>query len=91
MTYYYELDENDKVVKEYEEDEFGNIDITYIDETIKDMQPLNIFRNVLCSYELELKINKELYEKGNISKELYEKVEKTLLERIKPIAEIIKI
>lgn len=91
MTYYYELDENDKVVKEYEEDEFGNIDITYIDETIKDMQPLNIFRNVLCSYELELKINKELYEKGNISKELYEKVEKILLERIKPIAEIIKI
>ena len=91
MTYYYELDENDKVVKEYEEDEFGNIDITYIDETIKDMQPLNIFRNVLCSYELELKINKELYEKGNISKELYENLEKTLLERIKPIAEIIKI
>ena len=91
MTYYYELDENDKVVKEYEEDEFGNIDITYIDETIKDMQPLNIFRNVLCSYELELKINKELYEKGNISKELYEKVEKILSERIKPIAEIIKV
>ena len=91
MAYYYELDENDKVVKEYEEDEFGNIDTTYIDETIKDMKPFNIFKNVLCSYELELKINKELYEKGNISKELYEKVEKTLLERIKPIAEIIKI
>ena len=91
MAYYYELDENDKVVKEYEEDEFGNIDTTYIDETIKDMKLFNIFKNVLCSYELELKINKELYEKGNISKELYEKVEKILLERIKPIAEIIKV
>ena len=55
------------------------------------MKPFNIFKNVLCSYELELKINKELYEKGNISKELYEKVEKILLERIKPIAEIIKV
>lgn len=74
MSYYYELNEDNKVLKEYEEDEFGNVDITYIDEEIKDIKPFNLFRNVLCSYELELKINKELYDKGNISKELYEKV-----------------
>lgn len=91
MSYYYELNEDNKVMKEYEEDEFGNVDITYIDEEIKDIKPFNLFRNVLCSYELELKINKELYDKGNISKELYEKVENILLERIKPIAEIIKV
>jgi hypothetical protein len=91
MSYYYELNEDNKVLKEYEEDEFGNVDITYIDEEIKDIKPFNLFRNVLCSYELELKINKELYDKGNISKELYEKVENILLERIKPIAEIIKV
>ena len=91
MAYYYELNEDNKVLKEYEEDKYGNIDITYIDEEIKDIKPFNLFRNVLCSYRLELKINKELYDKGNISKELYEKVENILLERIKPIAEIIKV
>ena len=73
--------------------EFERTDIylSFLDEEIKDIKPFNLFRNVLCSYELELKINKELYDKGNISKELYEKVENILLERIKPIAEIIKV
>ncbi len=91
MTYSMELDSNNNIVKEYETDEYGNVEITYIDEAIKDVNTFGLFTNVICSYKLELSINKELYDNGSISKELYEKVETKILERMKPFTTIIKV
>lgn len=91
MTYSTEYDENGNVIKEYETDEYGNEEITYINEKIKDVNTFGLFTNIICSYKLELNINKQLYKKGSISKELYEKVENKLLERMKPLLEIIKV
>ncbi len=91
MSYVYEIDDNGKMIKEYEIDEYGNKEILYIDESIKDIKPFNLFSNVLSSYKLELKINEELYNKGNISKELYTKVADIILNKISTINNILNI
>ncbi len=91
MTYSTEYDESGNILKEYETDEYGNEEIIYIDEKIKDVNAFSLFRNIICSYKLELSINKQLYEKGFISKELYEKTENILLERMRPLLEIIEV
>lgn len=91
MTYSTEYDENRKIIKEYDTDEYGNIEITYIDELIKDINTFGLFTSVIYNYKLELSINKELYEKGVISKELYEKVLNKILEKMKPILAIIEV
>lgn len=90
MTYSMELNSNN-IVKEYETDEYGDAEITYIDEVLKDVNMFGLFTNVICSYKLELSINKELYDNGSISKELYEKVETKILERMKLFTTIIKV
>lgn len=91
MTYSTEYDEKGNIIKEYDTDEYGNIEITYIDELIKDINTFGLFTNVIYNYKLELSINKELYEKGVISKELYEKVLNKILEKMKPILAIIEV
>ena len=91
MTYSTEYDESGNIIKEYETDEYGNEEITYIDETIKDINAFSLFTNIICSYKLEMNINKQLYEKKIISKELYEKVENILLERMKPLLAIMRV
>ncbi len=91
MVYSTEFDENGNIIKEYEVDEFGNMEVSYIDEKIKDVNQFNLFKNIICSYKLELSINKELYQKGCISKDLYEKVENKILERIQPLLKIIEV
>lgn len=51
---------------------------------ISENNEVNIHEALITRFKLELKINKELYESNNISKELYEKVENILLDRIRP-------
>ena len=91
MSYSTEYDDEGNVLKEIYVDEYGNVEMTYIDEKIKDVNTFSLFTNIICSYKLELSINRQLYEKGSISKELYEKVEKVLLERMKPLLSIIEV
>ena len=62
-----------------------------ISEAIKDINAVGLFTNIICSFKLELSINKELYEKGSISKELYEKVANIILERMKPFVAIMEV
>ena len=91
MSYVYEIDNSGKTIKEYEIDKYGNKELIYIDESIKDIKPFNLFNSVLSSYKLELKINEELYNKGNISKELYIKVADIILSKISTINNILNI
>lgn len=51
---------------------------------ISENNEVDIHEALITRFKLELKINKELYESNNISKELYEKVENILLDRIRP-------
>ena len=55
---YSEYDENGKLIKEYEVDEYGNEEIIYIDEALKNVNTFGLFTNVICGYKLELSINK---------------------------------
>lgn len=91
MTYSTEYDVNRNIFKEDETDEYENVEITYIDDVIKEINTFSLFSNIICSYKLELSINKELYEKGSISKELYEKVANIILKRMKPLLAIIEV
>lgn len=91
MVYSMEIDSNGNIVKEYDVDEYGNINISYIDEALKDVDEYNLFRNLICHFKLQLTINKELYEKGKISKKLYEKVENIILERMQPLSAIMEV
>lgn len=91
MMYSTEYNEKGEIVKEYETNEYGDVEITYINEELKDVNTFELFRNVICSFKLELSVNKELYKKGLISKELYEKVADKILEKMKPFTEIIKV
>lgn len=90
MIYPMKTNDNGDIIKKYETDEYENINVSYIDETLKDVDEFNLFKNLMCYYKLQLSINKELYKQGQISKKLYEKVEDILLKRLKPISAIIE-
>ncbi len=91
MEYLIEVNSNNEIVSEKEIDEFGNVNIEYFNEELdKEINGYQLFKNVKASYNIELNINKQLYENGNISKELYEKVENILLERLRIFNNIIK-
>ena len=81
-----EYDEQDNVVKDYIVDEYGNINIYHISEELAKDKSLNVgklFNGVEASYRMELKMNKELYEQGIISNELYTKVESIILSKLR--------
>ena len=77
-----EVDNNGNNIKDSYVDMYGNEEVLY--EELKEYSDLGLFRSVICDFKLELNINKQLYENGSISKELYEKVENIILERMKP-------
>lgn len=91
MEYVIETNNNNEIVKEYEIDEFGNINMEYINEELdKKINGYQLFKSIKTNFEIELNVNKQMYESGNISKELYEKVENILLERLSIFNNIIK-
>lgn len=86
MSFVTEYDENENIIKEYAVDEYGNIDIDYVNKELNNDSSINIgkiFKSVEASYRMELKLNKELYEQGIISKELHSKVENIILSKLK--------
>lgn len=93
MSYTTEYDSEGNVIKDYSTDEYGNVDIYYISEELENDKSLNIgkmFRQIVAGHKLQLSINKQLYESGNISKELYEIVEVKILERMSPFKKYIE-
>lgn len=91
MQYVIEADSNKEIIKEYEVDEYGNVNMEYINEELdKKINGFQLFKSFQSSLQIELNINKQLYKNGSISKELYEKVENILLDRIKVFDNILK-
>lgn len=85
-----EIDNNGNSIKDSYVDEYGNEEVLYENEDLKEYSDFGLFRNVLCAFKLELNMNKQLYKNGSISKELYEKVENIILDRMKPWENIIE-
>lgn len=88
MEYVDVINSDNKTVQSYSVNDFGDKEIIYneLDEDIN----FNIFEALVSRFKLELRINKELFSNGYISKELYSKIENILLDRISPFAKHIE-
>ena len=86
-----EVDSNGNSIKDSYVDKYGNEEILYKNEELEEYNDFGLFRSVICGFKLELNMNKQLYKSGNISKELYEKVENIILEKMKPWENILEI
>ncbi len=86
-----EVDSNGNSIRDSYIDSYGNEEVLYENEELKEYSDFSLFRNVICSFKLELNMNRQLYKNGNISKELYEKVENIILEKMKPWERIIEV
>lgn len=85
MTFMSEYDENNNLIKESLIDKYGNEEVSYLNEDLdKKLNGIQLFKDLGTFYKLQLTINKQMYESGDISKELYNKVEDIILDRIKP-------
>lgn len=85
MTFMSEYDENNNLIKESLIDKYGNEEVSYLNEDLdKELNGIQLFKDLGTFYKLQLTINKQMYESGDISKELYNKVEDIILDRIKP-------
>lgn len=85
MTFMSEYDDNNNLIKESLIDKYGNEEVSYLNEDLdKELNGIQLFKDLGTFYKLQLTINKQMYESGDISKELYIKVEDIILDRIKP-------
>lgn len=85
MTFMSEYDDNNNLIKESLIDKYGNEEVSYLNEDLdKELNGIQLFKYLGTFYKLQLTINKQMYESGDISKELYNKVEDIILDRIKP-------
>lgn len=85
MTFMSEYDDNNNLIKESLIDKYGNEEVSYLNEDLdKKLNGIQLFKDLGTFYKLQLTINKQMYESGDISKELYNKVEDIILDRIKP-------
>ena len=85
MTFMSEHDDNNNLIKESLIDKYGNEEVSYLNEDLdKELNGIQLFKDLGTFYKLQLTINKQMYESGDISKELYNKVEDIILDRIKP-------
>ncbi len=85
MTFMSEYDDNNNLIKESLIDKYGNEEVSYLNEDLdKELNGIQLFKDLGTFYKLQLTINKQMYESGDISKELYNKVEDIILDRIKP-------
>lgn len=85
MTFMSEYDDNNNLIKESLIDKYGNEEVSYLNEDLdKELNGIQLFKDLDTFYKLQLTINKQMYESGDISKELYNKVEDIILDRIKP-------
>ncbi len=94
MNYCYtmEYDENGNVLKEVCTDEYGNEEVTYCvkeDTNDNNFEFSDVVKGLASEFKLQLTLNKTLYEDGIISKELYERIENLILERVKPFEKYI--
>ena len=84
MTFMSEYDDNNNLIKESLIDKYGNEEVSYLNEDLdKELNGIQLFKDLGTFYKLQLTINKQMYESGDISKELYNKVEDIILDRIK--------
>lgn len=92
MEYVIEVDENKNILKETWIDEYGNEDVVYSedDERYKGFNFTETIKGVILNLKLQLRLNKTLYEESKISKELYEKIENLILERLQPFEKYIE-
>ncbi len=86
-----EVDNNGNSIKDSYVDEYGNEEVLYENEELKEYSDFGLFRSVICSFKLELNMNRRLYKNGSISKELYEKVENIILDEMKPWESIMEV
>ncbi|CCY47080.1 unknown [Firmicutes bacterium CAG:822] len=90
MTFMSEYDDNNNLIKESLIDKYGNEEVSYLNEDLdKELNGIQLFKDLGTFYKLQLTINKQMYESGDISKELYNKVEDIILDRIKPFQKYI--
>lgn len=86
-----EVDSNGNSIRDSYVDEYGNEEVLYENEELKEYSDFGLFRSIICGFKLELNMNRQLYKNGSISKELYEKVENIILERMKPWENIMEV
>ncbi len=86
-----EVDKNGNSIKDSYVDEYGNEEVLYENEDLKEYSDFGLFRSVICNFKLELNMNRRLYKNGSISKELYEKVENIILDKMKPWESIMEV
>lgn len=86
-----EVDKNGNSIKDSYVDEYGNEEVLYENEDLKEYSDFGLFRSVICNLKLELNMNRRLYKNGSISKELYEKVENIILDKMKPWESIMEV
>ena len=86
-----EVDNNGNSIKDSYVDEYGNEEVLYENEELKEYSDFGLFRSVIGSFKLELNMNRRLYKNGSISKELYEKVENIILDEMKPWESIMEV
>ena len=90
MTFMSEYDDNNNLIKESLIDKYGNEEVSYLNVDLdKELNGIQLFKDLGTFYKLQLTINKQMYESGDISKELYNKVEDIILDRIKPFQKYI--
>ena len=74
MTFMSEYDDNNNLIKESLIDKYGNEEVSYLNEDLdKELNGIQLFKDLGTFYKLQLTINKQMYESGDISKELYNK------------------
>lgn len=91
MNYLTEYDNKGNVIRKWNVDEFGNEEVEY--NVLEEDSGFKLSETVgwiVSRFKLEISINKELYNNGSITKELYEKIQNILLERMTPFSKYIE-